>query len=136
MKHLPVIAAMLLAAASAFAQTMPSATSGDPARDAAQPAAPHAFGKIGADQVIGRSIYDSAGEKLGRISDIVVNRYDSSTAVLVATRGFLGISSRHVVVLLRDLEREQDRIVARKLTQRDLDRMSYQSGNWIKQDRD
>ena len=144
-------AALLLATAPAFAQTMqtePTATSNRPiaveAPSASSPAVdprhlkmPSAFAEMRASQLIGKSIYNTGGESLGEIEDIVVNRNDNAVAALVGMGGFLGTGESQVAVLLSEVEMRGDDIVVRNLTRTDFQRKpAYQSNDWARHDRD
>jgi hypothetical protein len=150
-------AVLLLATIPALAQTMqnepsarteptatsnrpitPNAPSGSPsAVDITQSKAPGAFDEMRADQLIGQSIYNAAGESMGEIDDILVNKDDKSAAALVGVGGFLGIGERQVAVPLSDLEMQNERIVATKLQTADLQRMAtYEANDWAKHDGD
>lgn len=143
-------AALFLAAAPALAQTTqvePTATSnrpinldapsGSPAAAPREPSTPSAFGDMRAGDLIGESIYNTGGESLGEIEDVVVNRNDNAVAALVEMGGFLGVGEKQVAVLLSDLEMQGDNIVVKTLTRTDFQQKpAYQTNEWAKHDRD
>lgn len=142
-------AALLLVAAPALAQTTriePAAASsrptsldkpsGSPASDSGLQGVPGAFDGIPAGELIGKSVYNTGGENIGEIDDIVLNRSNNAAAALVAMGRFLGTGERHVVVLLNDLELQGDNIVVRNLTRTDFERKAaYQPNDWARHDR-
>jgi sporulation protein YlmC with PRC-barrel domain len=117
---------------------MPNAPSGSPsAVDVTKSKAPGAFDEMRANQLIGQSIYNAAGESMGEIDDILVNKNDKSSAALVGTGGFLGIGERQIAVPLSDLAMQNGRIVATKLQKADLQRMAaHEANDWVKYDGD
>ena len=51
---------------------------------------------IAADSVQGAAIYNTAGDKLGLIDDIVINRKTGDIAyAIISSGGFLGLGSRY-----------------------------------------
>src|ERR1043165_5799446 len=100
-------AALLLTTVPALAQTTqaePTATSnrpitldgpsGSPTADLGRSKVARPFGGMRAGELIGESIYNTGGESLGEIEDIVVNRGDNAVAALVGMGGFLGIGEK------------------------------------------
>jgi hypothetical protein len=153
MNHTSILAAsavLLLATAPTLAQTTrvePTATSnrpinleapsGSPAAAPRQLSTPTAFREMRAGDLIGESIYNTGGESLGKIEDIVVNRNDNTVAALVGMGGFLGINERQVAVLLSDLEMQGGNIVVKTLTRTDFQRKpAYQTNDWARYARD
>jgi hypothetical protein len=144
-------AAMLLATAPTLAQTTqvaPTATSnrpialtpsfGSPAAVPMQSSTPSAFREMRPGELIGESIYNTGGESLGKIEDIVVNRNDKTVAALVGMGGFLGlgVGDKPVAVLLSDLEMQGGNIVVKALTRTDFQqRAAYQTNDWARYDR-
>ncbi len=52
--------------------------------------------QIRASQVNGTSVYDAAGEKLGYIDDVVLNKRDGkATVAIMSFGGFLGIGEQY-----------------------------------------
>src|SRR5262249_52888071 len=96
--------------------TMPSIAVGDPAFDAAHPATPApkstpdkpaapAVGNTAlvADvnavaSLLGKTVVSAVGEKLGQITDIIVNHKGEVRAAVIDFGGFLGVGSRKVAV--------------------------------------
>lgn len=143
-------AVLVLATAPTFAQTMrvePTATSNRPIRLEALPGAPgigpgpskipDAFDGMRAGDLIGKSIYNTGGENLGEIEDIVVNREDNTVAALVGMGRFLGVDGKQVPVLLSDLEMQGGKMVPRILTRGGFQRNPVYAPNvWARHDPD
>jgi hypothetical protein len=141
-------AVLVLATAPTFAQTMqiePTAISNGPIRLEAPRGAPgmgpgpskvpDAFDGMRAGDLIGKSIYNTGGESLGEIEDIVVNREDNTVAALVGMGRFLGVDQKQVPVLLRDLEMQDGKMVPRILTRGDFQRSpAYAPNVWARHD--
>lgn len=152
MNHTSILAAsavLLLATAPTLAQITrvePTAASnrptkleppsGSPAVVPGQPSTPSAFREMRAGDLIGESIYNTGGENIGEIEDIVVNRGDNAVAALVGMGGFLGVGEKQVAVLLSDLEMRGGNIVVKDLTRTDFQRrLAYQANDWVRHDR-
>jgi hypothetical protein len=143
-------AGLFLSAVPALAQTNqvePIATSnrpirvdapaGSPATGLRQSKIPSAFDGMRAGDLIGESIYNTGGESLGEIEDIVVRREDNEVAALVGMGRFLGVDAKQVPVLLRDLEMQGGNIVVKNLIRADFQRNpAYQPNVWARHDRD
>jgi hypothetical protein len=66
-----------------------------------EPAAPEAVPKVLRGDLaglLGRSVRDKAGDKLGQIVDILVNADGQATAAVIDFGGFLGVGSRKIAV--------------------------------------
>lgn len=112
------------------------APSGSPAVPLGQPSTPSAFREMRAGDLIGESVYNTGGESMGQIEDIVVNRGNNAIAALVGMGGFLGVGEKQVAVLLSDLEMQGDSIVVKDLTRTDFQwRLAYQANDWVTYDR-
>ncbi|MFZ0775674.1 MAG: PRC-barrel domain-containing protein [Xanthobacteraceae bacterium] len=105
------LAALALAAAlpstigAAFSQdAQPPAASNPPAAPptSAQPSAPPAAVTILNDHevesILGREVVSSAGEDMGRIVDVLVDRRGQVRAAIIDFGGFLGVGSRKIAV--------------------------------------
>jgi sporulation protein YlmC with PRC-barrel domain len=147
---LSAAAALILVAVPALAQTRPveptatsdrpirlEAPSGSSALAPGRSRAPGAFDGMMAGSLIGRSVYNTGGESLGEIDDIVVRREDNEIAALVGMGRFLGVDAKPMALLLKDLEIYGDRIVVRDLTRTDFQQASaYQKDGWARHDPD
>jgi hypothetical protein len=113
-----LLAAVLACFATAFAQTdappptqpqqqpQPQQPPPQPSRPAQQsapkePAPPPSVTVIGARDahgVLGRDVRSAAGEDMGRIVDVIVDRAGTVRAAVIDFGGFLGVGSRKIVV--------------------------------------
>jgi sporulation protein YlmC with PRC-barrel domain len=94
---------------------------------------PTEFRTMRTDQLVGKSVYNSAGDRVGEIDQIVVNRNSRATAAVVGVGGFLGIGEKKVVVPFDNMRMQGDRIVAPGLTKDSVNAMqSYQSDGWYR----
>src|SRR6266704_1748372 len=48
--------------------------------------------------ILGRDVKSAAGENMGRIVDVVVDRFGTARAAVIDFGGFLGVGSRKIVV--------------------------------------
>jgi sporulation protein YlmC with PRC-barrel domain len=60
--------------------------------------------EIRASKLIGSSVRNSAGETVGDINEIVINKDGKVTAVVLGVGGFLGLGERQVAVGLESLQ--------------------------------
>ena len=108
-------------APDALAQTNPPNTTSSPS--AAAPAAQKANNKadrqasagqhirddqVRASKFIGSNVYDKDNNKVGDISDVVIDPDGKVAHVIVGVGGFLGIGEKHVALKMTDLKRGQD----------------------------
>jgi sporulation protein YlmC with PRC-barrel domain len=63
-----------------------------------------AVGQWRASKMIGLGVYNSLSEKIGTISELIVDRSGRFDAVVVETGGFLGLGERHVAVPSSQIE--------------------------------
>src|SRR5262245_65323111 len=63
-----------------------------------QPAAATVFDNQDVQSILGRQVLGSAGENLGRVIDIVVDRNGQVRAAVIDFGGFLGVGSRKIAV--------------------------------------
>jgi sporulation protein YlmC with PRC-barrel domain len=64
------------------------------------------------ETVLGREIYSSTGEDMGRIVDILVDHHGGVRAAIIDFGGFLGVGSRKIAVDWRALQFGQDRAIS------------------------
>lgn len=69
-----------------------------------------------ASQMIGATIYDSAGNNLGSVKDIVMNQDGQAEAVVIGVGGFLGIGQKTVAASMGQVEKSTDENGNLKLT--------------------
>ena len=150
-KILLVSAAMLIAA-PAFAQssttspsakppagsstTMPSTGSSSSGTSATGTMKPGDFHGMKANDLIGKTVYNGAGDKVGEIDDLVISKSNKATAAVIGVGGFLGMGERKAAVPLDQMTMQGDRIVAANLTKDEVKRMGeYQSKDYSRYDR-
>jgi sporulation protein YlmC with PRC-barrel domain len=133
MKMLPTAAFALAMAASPLAlaqstssppaNTTPNATSTTPKSSATPNATTstsnsssstrpewysHQSGEMRASKLIGTSVKNSAGEKIGDINEVVLGKDGKVAAVVIGVGGFLGLGEREVAVDFNSLRLTQD----------------------------
>lgn len=97
-----VLAALLgstLIATAAFAQS-PAATDNSMSKTTAAPAASSMSnaGEWRASKMVGLNVYNQANEKLGDISEVLLDKSGKVHAVVIGVGGFLGVGQRDVAV--------------------------------------
>lgn len=113
-----------------------STTTSMPAGTVTTTQIPSDFRTMRAEQLIGKSVYNASGERVGEIDEIVVNRNSRATAAVVGVGGFLGVGEKKVVVPLDSMRVQGDRIIAPNLTKDGVGTMSgYQSDSWYRYER-
>ena len=95
---------------------------------------------MSADKLIGKSVYNAAGDRIGEIDDLVVGKAGgaATTSAVVGVGGFLGIGERKVAVPLRELEMRNDRLTSSNLTKESVKTMAeYKTddGMWTRLNR-
>ncbi len=141
LRLLHVGAAILLAGAISACDTVESMTesmSGSaapsvPSGTVTTTQIPSEFRTMSPDQLVGQGVYNTAGERVGEIDEIVVNRSNRGTAAVVGVGGFVGIGEKKVVVPLDRMSAQGDRIVVPNLTKENAGQMqAYDSENWYR----
>lgn len=92
------LAAMLLAAPAAFAQTTTTETKPSTATTADGQLYTHQAGEMRASKLIGTNVTNAANEPVGEINDIVLAKDGKVAAVIVGVGGFLGMGEREVAI--------------------------------------
>lgn len=72
--------------------------SSDTTREPAPPASVTVIGKTDAQGILGRDVRSTAGDNMGRIVDVIVDRSGTVRAAVIDFGGFLGVGSRKIVV--------------------------------------
>jgi hypothetical protein len=76
-----------------------------PAAEAAPPASPppsdavisaQSDGEVRADEIIGMTVYNAAGEKVGTVHDILLDKEGKATGVVLSVGGVLGVGAKSV----------------------------------------
>jgi len=86
---------LLLAAGPALAQT--AAPKNAPGTTDA-PAARESMRRDDATPILGRQVWDSGGQLVGRIADVLVDGMGATRAAVVDVGGFMGIGQRQVAI--------------------------------------
>jgi hypothetical protein len=130
--RLAITAAALLAIAAVFvdapAQDQSPQTAADPASPAAKssPPGPSYLEPLSATEatgVLGKEVIGPNGEKLGLITDVIVDRDSRPRAAVIDFGGFLGVGSRKVAVdwnLLSFDTQKRDRPAVLALDRREI----------------
>ena len=93
------ISAGALAVAQEAAPTPgPSAKASPDLPKEAPPASVTVIGAYDARGILGRDVKSAAGENMGRIVDVIVDRAGTVRAAVIDFGGFLGVGSRKIVV--------------------------------------
>jgi len=103
MKTKATLVAMLLAATttSLFAQSTPAPA---PSMETTTTAAPRlASGQWRASKLMGVDVYNTANEKIGDISEVLIDSAGRVTGVIIGVGGFLGMGQHDVLVTLDQL---------------------------------
>lgn len=97
---------------------------------------PSEFRTMRTEELVGKTVYNSAGEKVGNVEEIVVNRNTRTTAAVVGVGGFLGVGEKRIVVPLDRMRMQGDRMLAPNLTKDSANTMqAYQRDNWYHYER-
>jgi sporulation protein YlmC with PRC-barrel domain len=90
---------------SATPQTPPSSLPGETAPAPSNNAPPAiVVDKQEVQTILGKSVRDSAGDDMGRVIDVVVDRTGQPLAAIIDFGGFLGVGSRKIAVDWRALQ--------------------------------
>ena len=95
------------------------------AAPAAAPAARHMREhEMRASKLIGSSINDASDQKIGSVTDLIVDRDGKVTEVVVGVGGFLGAGEKNVAVKMADLKRGKDNHLVLNTTKDALKQMA------------
>ncbi len=95
--------------APAAAEATPPAT--PPPSEAIIPA--QAADEVRADKLIGMTVYDTAGEKVGQVKDILFNENGQATGVVLSVGGVLGLGAKSVGLQWSEVDIKPDAEVAK-----------------------
>jgi sporulation protein YlmC with PRC-barrel domain len=98
------IAAMLLAAPAAFAQTTTPSTM----TSADGQFYSHQAGEMRASKLIGTSVVNTANETVGNINEVVLSKEGKVAAIIVGVGGFLGMGEHEVAMNYNSLKFAKD----------------------------
>jgi len=88
-----------------------------PAAEAAPPASPppsdavisaQSDGEVRADQIIGMTVYNAAGEKVGTVHDILLDKEGKATGVVLSVGGVLGVGAKSVGLTWKEIDVKPD----------------------------
>ncbi|HEV8390087.1 MAG TPA: PRC-barrel domain-containing protein [Dongiaceae bacterium] len=97
-------------------------TQQQPAAEAEPPASPppseavipaQAADEVRADKLIGMTVYDTAGEKVGQVKDILFNENGQATGVVLSVGGVLGLGAKSVGLQWSEVDIQPDAEVAK-----------------------
>lgn len=97
LKTLIAAATLLMISTASFAQT----TANTPSQAAAPVAA---AGDWSASKMSGVNVYNDANDKIGEISDVIVNSQGQVRGVVVEVGGFLGMGTHYVLIAMNSLK--------------------------------
>ena len=91
----------------------PAAPAPAPAAEAAPPASPppsdavisaQSDGEVRADQIIGMTVYNAEGEKVGTVHDILLDKEEKATGVVLSVGGVLGVGAKSVGLTWKEID--------------------------------
>jgi len=103
LKHIVLAAFLTCGAAAAYAQPQ-QATSPPPSATATTNATMAPAATADTRKLIGRNIRNAAGETIGEIKSIYINKDGKVDSVMVSVGGFLGVGDREVRIAWSDLK--------------------------------
>jgi len=65
-------------------------------------------GELRADQVIGMTVYNAQGDKVGTVHDILLDKDGKATGVVVAVGGLLGVGAKSVGLTWKEIDVKPD----------------------------
>ena len=105
--HSKLALAGLIASVAVFpalAQQAPAPSTPSQRMETTTPAAKSTTGQWRASKLVGIDVYNSANEKIGDISEILLDRSGKTTGVIVSVGGFLGMGQHDVMVQMDQLK--------------------------------
>lgn len=103
-------------------QTAPADPNAPATAEAAPPASPppaeavipaQAADEVRADTLIGMTVYDTNGDKVGKVKDILFNENGQATGVVLSVGGVLGLGAKSVGLQWSEVDIEPDAQVAK-----------------------
>ena len=73
-----------------------------------------------ASKLIGATVYNESGQKLGKVTDVVIKGDGTVSAAIVDVGAFLGVGKRQVAVSLRRLVSVKDKLTLQGATKESL----------------
>ena len=74
-------------------------------------------------QIIGASVFNDAGERIGAVDDLVMIEGDKVSVAVIGVGGFLGLGAKLVAVPYQQLKRDGDKLVLPGVTKDALEAM-------------
>ena len=102
------VALTLAATPLVLAQTAPGPTTSAPGGSMQPQWHSHQAGEMRASKLIGTSVNNEAGERIGDINEIVLTRDGKVVAAIIGVGGFLGLGEREIAVKFELLRLTQD----------------------------
>jgi sporulation protein YlmC with PRC-barrel domain len=72
-----------------------------------------AAGDVRAEKLIGMTVYDTSGEKVGEVKDILFNEQGQATGVVLSVGGVLGVGAKQVGLQWSEVDIQPDAEVAK-----------------------
>ncbi len=100
-------------AAPADQSATPAEPAPAPAAEAAPPASPppsdavisaQSDGEVRADQLIGMTVYNAEGDKVGSVHDILLDKDGKATGVVLSVGGLLGVGAKSVGLTWKEID--------------------------------
>jgi len=71
-------------------------------------------------QILGKAVYNSSGEKIGEVEDLIITPEKAISYAIVGTGGFLGIAQHDVAIPVGQLKLEGDKLMLAGATKEGL----------------
>src|ERR1044072_5230721 len=121
------LAAVLLAGTVFTAAATAQTPSGTAARD--NTAATHKEGHWRASKLVGVNVYNDNNEKIGDISDVIIDRSGKVDTVVLGVGGFLGMGEHYVAVPMNKLKWVNDPVRGSSVSSKPADRPTVGTNN-------
>lgn len=93
----------------AIAALCATAASAQPTADEAAPSAQEMTATdFRSSELVGSTVYDQAGERIGTVDDVIIDASGAVTSVIISVGGFLGLGEKNVAVPLKTLVTMRD----------------------------
>ena len=70
-----------------------------------------AMGWSAKKQILGKAVYNSSGEKIGEVEDLIITPEKAVSYAIVGTGGFLGMAEHNVAIPVGQLKVEGDKLM-------------------------
>jgi sporulation protein YlmC with PRC-barrel domain len=102
------IALTLAACPLVLAQTTPSPSTPAPGASTQPLWYSHQSGEVRASKLIGTTVKNDAGERIGDINEVVLSKDGKVAAVVIGVGGFLGMGEREIALSFESIRLKQD----------------------------